>query len=521
MVPVANGDSDETGGAAQPTQARRSPRVRRGLGKGLGALIPDPEPQPEPRAGRPLDVLFPDLAGNGAEQAAALRGQRAPVPRGGSARDLLSPRGTANVSRETQEHSHTASPQGANVSRETFGASQSGTQHTAGALRETHQDTPGSTLFLDDVSRETNDEESRTVPNSGTVSRETMPERPEVAAQPQSVSRETSDGAATLHSPVPGIYPHEPAANLLQSDTGEESKSGQPELRTVPGVAFAEIQADWIIPNLKQPREQFDEEELHALAESIREVGVLQPIVVRRITSESLEETGQAERLREALLESPEARYELVMGERRWRATQLAGLGAIPAIVRSTSGDDLLREALIENIHRVQLNPLEEAAAYAQLMEDFGYTQEEVANKVSKSRPQVANMLRLMKLPPNAQRMLAAGVITAGHARALLGMESAAEMEALAARIVAEGLSVRATEELVRFGRQGIKPQRPVRLHYVPTPEAQRIADIFAAKLDTSVTVSTGAKKGKLTIEFADQADLDRITVALGLTDSE
>lgn len=420
---------------ASNTPARRSPRVRRGLGKGLGALIPDAEPERSGPAERPLDVLFPDLAPQGSQES---NGQYGPsgsqgVPRGGSARDLLSPRRTRDVSRETIP------------TRQKSLASQEG-----GALRS-----QGSSLTE--------------VPSSTT----------------SSLSSEVED----------------------------------PVLAPVPGASFAEVPPLWIIPNLKQPRQVFDEEELQSLADSISEVGVLQPIVVRRITADSLDEPGQAERLKDLLLEQPEAQYELVMGERRWRASQLAGQDLVPVIVRSTGEDDLLREALIENIHRVQLNPLEEAAAYAQLMEDFGYTQEQVANKVAKSRPQVANTLRLMKLPPSAQRMLAADVISAGHARALLGLKTLGEMEALAGRIAAEGLSVRATEEIVKFGRQGLVPRKPLRLRQEPSAEAQRIADLFSAHLDTTVTVATGAKKGKLTIEFADQADLDRIFLALGLSD--
>lgn len=416
------------------TPSTRKPRVRRGLGKGLGALIPDAEPERVAAAERPLDLLFPDLttqgsttrSGDGPSESAS------GIPRGGSARDLLSPR------------------QSKNVSRETFRTRQRSTVSAGDNV----------------VARRTNAEE----------------------------------------------------AGTLQVDLNEVGDTDS-SLTPVPGASFAEVPPSWIIPNLKQPRQVFDEAELRSLAASISEVGVLQPIVVRRITTESLGEPGQEDRLKELLLDQPDAQYELVMGERRWRAAQLAHQDLVPVIVRSTGEDDLLREALIENIHRVQLNPLEEAAAYSQLMQDFGYTQEQVAEKVAKSRPQVANTLRLMKLPPVAQRMLAADVISAGHARALLGLKTLGEMEALAERIAAEGLSVRGTEEIVKFGKAGLVPRKPLRIRHEPTVEAQRIADIFAARLDTTVTVATGAKKGKLTIEFADQADLDRIFLALGLSD--
>ena len=203
------------------------------------------------------------------------------------------------------------------------------------------------------------------------------------------------------------------------------------ELVEVPGVRFAEIPVTDIHPNRKQPRSVFDEDDMAELVHSVREIGVLQPIVVRTST----EKGGEP--------------YELVMGERRWRAVQAAGLETIPAIVRDTTDDDLLRDALLENLHRSQLNPLEEAAAYQQLLEDFGTTHEQLADRIGRSRPQVSNTLRLLKLPPLVQRRVAASVISAGHARALLALPDAAAMERLAQKIVAEGMSVRATEEAV------------------------------------------------------------------------
>lgn len=281
-------------------------------------------------------------------------------------------------------------------------------------------------------------------------------------------------------------------------------------LASVPGVTFGQVAPEWIIPNLKQPRQVFDEDELDDLAASLSEVGVLQPVVVRRITAESLGEEGQAERLEEALRERPEARYELIMGERRWRAAQRAGLSTIPIIVRDTTEDELLREALIENIHRVQLNALEEAAAYQQLMEDFGYSQEQLSKRVSKSRSQVANLLRLLRLPGSIQRMLASGVITPGHARALLSLESESRMRALADRIVSEGISVRATEELVRS--RAAEPEKARRRPQAKASvEALRIADEMSEILSTTVKVTQGAHKGKVVIEFADGSDLERI----------
>jgi ParB family chromosome partitioning protein len=234
------------------------------------------------------------------------------------------------------------------------------------------------------------------------------------------------------------------------------------------------------------------------LVHSVREIGILQPIVVRP--------SG----------ESGEYKYELVMGERRWRASQEAGMETIPAIIRSTTDDDLLRDALLENLHRSQLNPLEEAAAYQQLLEDFGCTHDELADRIGRSRPQVSNMIRLMKLPPLVQRRVAAGVLSAGHARALLGLADPAEMEKLAQRIVAEGLSVRATEEIVslsdglRRPKRESKPRagaRHERLDYIATSLSDR--------LDTSVKITLGAKKGRVSIEFASVDDLNRIMTVL------
>src|SRR6478736_4675964 len=209
-----------------------------------------------------------------------------------------------------------------------------------------------------------------------------------------------------------------------------------PELAVVPGAEFAELDIDSIRPNPRQPRTVFDEDHMGELVHSIREIGVLQPIVVRRIPDDQL---GEAEG----------KTFELIMGERRWRASHAADRGVIPAIIKDTSDDDLLRDALLENLHRSQLNPLEEAAAYQQLLDDFGCSHEELATRIGRSRPQISNTLRLLKLPPLVQRRLAAGVLSAGHARALLGMADGAAMERMAQRIVAEGLSVRNVEELV------------------------------------------------------------------------
>ncbi|WP_346926407.1 ParB/RepB/Spo0J family partition protein [uncultured Arthrobacter sp.] len=266
------------------------------------------------------------------------------------------------------------------------------------------------------------------------------------------------------------------------------------ELVEVPGVRFAEILVTDIHPNRKQPRSVFDEDDMAELVHSVREIGVLQPIVVRTST----EKGGEP--------------YELVMGERRWRAVQAAGLETIPAIVRDTTDDDLLRDALLENLHRSQLNPLEEAAAYQQLLEDFGTTHEQLADRIGRSRPQVSNTLRLLKLPPLVQRRVAASVISAGHARALLALPDAAAMERLAQKIVAEGMSVRATEEAVTLYQNPAATPK----NNIPRPGARHerldyLASSLSDRLDTNVKISLGARKGRVSIEFASVEDLNRI----------
>jgi ParB family transcriptional regulator, chromosome partitioning protein len=263
----------------------------------------------------------------------------------------------------------------------------------------------------------------------------------------------------------------------------------------VPGAYFAEIPVGQISPNPRQPRTIFDEDEMAELAHSIREIGVLQPVVVR-LTPGPPDPAGQ--------------RYELIMGERRWRASQQAGLEAVPAIVRETAEDELLRDALLENLHRSQLNPLEEAAAYQQLLDDFGCTHDELAARIGRSRPQISNTLRLLRLPPLVQRRVAAGVLSAGHARALLGLDDSAAMERLAQRIVAEGLSVRSVEEIVAMGEEpGPTTRKPRAGNRMAVLDdlAARLSD----RLDTRVKIALGRRKGRLTVEFATVDDLQRI----------
>ncbi len=279
--------------------------------------------------------------------------------------------------------------------------------------------------------------------------------------------------------------------DLLQR-TDPELAPHQDEVATQEprGAHFAEVPVGEIRPNPRQPRTVFDEDALAELVASITEVGLLQPVVVR-----PLDEGG----------------YELVMGERRLRATQQAGLATIPAIIRRTEDADLLRDALLENLHRAQLNPLEEAAAYQQMMSDFNCTQEELSLRIKRSRPQISNTIRLLQLPAPVQRRVAAGVLSAGHARALLMLPDATAMEHLATRIVAEGLSVRAAEEIVAVGEHGAKRAPRARHQVELSPSARELQQHLSGKLDTRVLVSEGRSKGRIVIEFAGSEDLERI----------
>lgn len=409
---------------AEHSESQHKAQRRAGLGRGLGALIPQAQSEnSEEVAKRPLDVLFP--------------GQRSSsTTRGGSARELLEPK-----------------------SRKQTSARGSVTAKATRACKNQDPKVQGSSIG--DGKSEAISASVSTGGASSTVSR----------GDRENVSRETSD--------------------LLE----------------VPGATFAEIPLEQIVPNTRQPRQVFDEDDLNELAASIREVGVLQPIVVRRI---ALDQTP-SETLKQLLEEKPEARYELIMGERRLRASELAGLTSIPAIVRHTEDEDLLRDALLENLHRSQLNPLEEAFAYQQLMADFGATQEELSKKIARSRPQIANTLRLLKLPASVQKKVSAQVLSAGHARALLGLTSPEEMEILANRIIAEGLSVRTTEELVRLGSIQRPTRRSVKRIKVASPLGEHMSQVLADAWDTRVTISEGKRKGKIIIEFAGSEDLQRL----------
>jgi ParB family chromosome partitioning protein len=286
----------------------------------------------------------------------------------------------------------------------------------------------------------------------------------------------------------------EPRTRGAADTMGGRAESGGSEEYALGAAYFEELPIGSVTPNPRQPRQAFDEEALDELAASIREVGLLQPVVVRRVMP---------------------GHYELIMGERRWRACQRAELEQIPAIVRATADDDLLRDALMENLHREQLNPLEEAAAYQQLLDDFGATHEELARKVGRSRPHISNTLRLLHLPPAVQRRVAAGVLSAGHARALLTLDDPEAQDHLAHRIVAEGLSVRAVEEIVALGAARPAKARRVPVKQSLTPALSDLADRLSDAFDTRVKVELGRRKGKIVVEFGSIEDLERIVATM------
>jgi ParB family chromosome partitioning protein len=281
-----------------------------------------------------------------------------------------------------------------------------------------------------------------------------------------------------------------PTSAPVGGEPTDALEPGSPELAPVEGASFAELSIEAIRPNAAQPRQVFDEEAMAELVHSIREVGLLQPVVVRRTGDDT---------------------YELVMGERRLRASQQAGLTTIPAIIRNTDDTAMLRDALLENLHRSQLNPLEEASAYQQLLEDFGCTHDELAGRIGRSRPQISNTIRLLKLGPAVQRKVAAGVLSAGHARSLLAVEDLDLQDRLATRVIAEGISVRGLEEIVAVGDTGSPGVRRVSRAKPTAPGLTELAERLSDRLETRVKVDLGRTKGRITVEFASLDDLRRI----------
>ncbi|KYJ96895.1 ParB/RepB/Spo0J family partition protein [Microbacterium sp. p3-SID338] len=293
--------------------------------------------------------------------------------------------------------------------------------------------------------------------------------------------------------PVDVFFPGAKIAPTPEAPSTSADAAPETELEAVPGIHLIQVDPQAIVPNPRQPRTHFNPEDLAELVHSVREFGVLQPVVVRK---------------------NSDGEYELIMGERRTRAAREAGLEAIPAIVRDTADEDLLRDALLENLHRSELNPLEEASAYQQLLDDFGITQEELATRIGRSRPQISNTIRLLKLPVPVQQRVAAGVLTAGHARAILSVDSPEAMQRLADKVVNEDLSVRATEEAAKSQPSAGKTPKP-------TPGARRayldeVAGKLGDRLNTRVRISLGARKGQVTIDFASIQDLNRILEELG-----
>ena len=413
---------------------------RRGLGRGLGALIPNAaDAGSAAPTTRPVDLFFPAPQRTREEDGAKKAVETSPA-----SQEVAAP--TEKPQKAAQRPTKVAD------SSEAVKDSGKATAAKESAVKRA-------------PTRSAKAPEVKAAPAS---------EKPTRTRRPKASEASTPDTAASAAAPA-------------TDDAG-----AQDGLVPVPGAQFAEIPVGDISPNPRQPRQEFDEQDMAELVHSVREIGVLQPIVVRR----KPEGTG----------------FELVMGERRWRATQEAGLETVPAIIRETTDDDLLRDALLENLHRSQLNPIEEAAAYQQLLEDFGATHEELADRIGRSRPQVSNTIRLLKLPPLVQRRVAAGVLSAGHARALLGLPDAPAMERLAQRIVAEGLSVRATEEAVVLFQDPGDPKKPAAPRNTARHERlDYLATSLADRLDTNVKITLGARKGRVSIEFASVDDLNRI----------
>jgi ParB family transcriptional regulator, chromosome partitioning protein len=331
---------------------------------------------------------------------------------------------------------------------------------------------------------------------------------PPASAPPQTAEdaeRSPAAEAATAPAPSPvSLVPPPAVADAEEPASPVPSAAGPvvvpappveegPGALGVPGAQLREVSVDDVVPNPKQPRQVFDDEALEELSHSVKEFGLLQPIVVR-----------------ENAVDGGRVTYELIMGERRLRAARAAGLETVPAIVRDTTDDAMLRDALLENIHRVQLNPLEEAAAYQQLLEEFGATHEELASKIGRSRSQVTNTIRLMKLPVKVQTRVAAGIISAGHARALLGLPDPEAQDALATRIVAEGMSVRATEEAVAMAAAE-RPAAKRRARNISAPGVEELGSRLSDRFETKVKIQIGRSKGKIVVEFGSVDDLQRI----------
>ncbi|KAA8816586.1 ParB/RepB/Spo0J family partition protein [Bifidobacterium callitrichos] len=358
--------------------------------------------------------------------------------------------------------------------------------------------------------------------SGGKAKRAAMPALGDIAHPSDMFFNDTASADASAVETTPADRQGSDAAKQNAADVSRETEnkdkkdaeSEEPQLKPVEGGYLAELKLSDIGPNAHQPRTVFDEDDLNELSASIKEVGILQPIVVRKRPAAQIEEARRKQADHKPLNQFDgrlDSTYELIMGERRWRAAQLAGLETIPAIVKTTADDDMLRDALLENLHRVALNPLEEAAAYQQMIDEFGLTQAQLSKSVSKSRPQIANTLRLLNLPSTVQKKVAAGILTAGHARALLGLGDAEAMDKLANRIVAEGLSVRSTEEIVAMAnlenKDAKKPKTNKNNPWAGSPIQTNLENHF----DTKVSIKGTPKHGRIEIVFSSPEDMDRI----------
>lgn len=457
---------------------------KRGLGRGIGALIPSSEPaateKPEAQS-----TPTPEPSATSAETKASTAAQGSGASSKASA---TKPAASSSPSKKGSDATPASAEPKASASKPagTRGADMFFSSESESADKSSERRRAADLELADSWARD-----ARSKRRNGK----------KAAAKPAAAARKTGDeGASKTSATAPVEEPSEGDAQVAVAPA-QPSHDG---LVPVPGAEFVEVPIAEIRENPRNPRTVFDEDELDELAYSLREVGVLQPIVVRPVT-DSVD--GES--------------FEIVMGERRWRAAKRAGLKSIPAIVRSTADDDLLRDALLENLHRSQLNPLEEAAAYGQLLEDFNCTQDELADRIGRSRPQISNTLRLLRLPPLVQRRLQSGALSAGHARALLGLDDVQLQEELAQRIVSEGLSVRAVERLIANGVESSSATRTVTRRSSYNPRVVSLTSQLSTKLEAPVRIDVGKRKGKVTLEFTNLDDLERIVAKLGLEDVE
>lgn len=473
------------------------------------------------RLGKGLGALFPALPGE-AEKA---------TPSANSNSEHIATKTTVssakNVSRETsasKKNPDDASSKSSdsnrhkNVSRETSKKAASAT--TKDSNQTTKVASAKNKVQKKNVSRETSSKASRR--------RLTMPSLKEGMAHPSDLffgstveDEKSSDGVDVKDSSKLSGAISSNSSNSAEPSTKKSNDESEPKrsdidaLKPVEGGYLVELDLDKIGPNANQPRTIFDEDELKELAASLKEVGVLQPVVVRKrpANQKAAHRVGATDTsvVSKHAQQNMDSEYELIMGERRWRAAHLAGLKSIPAIVKTTSDNQMLRDALLENLHRVALNPLEESAAYQQMMEDFGLTQEQLSKSVSKSRSQIANTLRLLNLPLSVQKKVAAGVLSAGHARALLGLPNEEEMEKLANRIIAEGLSVRSTEEIVAMKTNGSTGGKKQKAKKNNPWEQSPIQHTLENRFDTKVAIKGSKQHGRIEIVFSSPEDMDRI----------